>query len=151
MAKTPEQIREYQREYKKKWRERNPDYWNEYYAKNKGKQRQRQAKYDASEKGKRVKRDAHLRRRYGLPFGEFDRMLAEQNGLCAICGGPPVARRDGQEARLHLDHCHATGRVRALLCMRCNQMLGSCRDDAAILRKGIEYLEKHSADQRAGN
>ncbi len=149
---------EYQREYYQKniekmraqgraryqaQKEQRRQYAHDYYAKHPEKRKKAQKKYNNSEKGQRVVRDAHLRRKYGLPFGEFDRMLAEQGGVCAICGGPPVARKCAQPARLHVDHDHVTGKVRSLLCMMCNQMLGSCRDTAAILKAGIEYLERH--------
>ena len=53
----------------------------------------------------------------GVTSADYDRMLAAQGGVCAICGSPPKTRR------LHVDHDHATGKVRGLLCHRCNRAL----------------------------
>lgn len=78
-------------------------------------------------------------RRYGLTVDDYWKMFDEQGGRCAIC----------QEARgrreLAIDHCHTTGRVRGLLCNRCNPGLGNFRDDVARLRAAIAYLESRSA------
>jgi len=76
-------------------------------------------------------------RRYGMPLGTHAAMLAAQHGQCAICGELP-------ERALQVDHDHATGRYRELLCEKCNRMLGFARDNAAILRAAIVYLGKHS-------
>lgn len=53
----------------------------------------------------------------GIDDAEYERLLEAQNGGCAICGNPPKTRR------LHVDHNHRTGRVRGLLCFRCNRGL----------------------------
>lgn len=65
-------------------------------------------------------------------------MLAEQSGLCAVCYGPAVGKSD----KLSVDHDHATGRVRGLLCHHCNAALGHLMDDPNLLRKAAIYLEK---------
>ena len=46
---------------------------------------------------------------------------------------------------MHVDHCHATGRIRALLCGACNGMLGLAKDKPATLRAAADYIEKHAA------
>jgi hypothetical protein len=84
--------------------------------------------------------DLHLRRTYGIPLGTYAKLLAEQNEGCAICGNPPTPR----ERWLHLDHCHDTGKVRALLCMACNTTLGRFRHDPTTIEKAIAYLLKYS-------
>lgn len=76
-------------------------------------------------------REYHLRRRYGIGQQEFDELLAEQGGVCAICGGA-----DPQ----HVDHDHRTGWVRGILCFNCNGGLGQFRDDQARLAGAITYL-----------
>ena len=70
-------------------------------------------------------------------------MLSGQGGLCAICGQPP--KPDGVRAagRLHVDHDHVTGAVRALLCNECNRALGYLRDDPNLMRAAAEYVELH--------
>lgn len=65
---------------------------------------------------------------------EYNRLLKKQQGVCKICKLPPGRRR------LHADHCHATGRVRGLLCHNCNLGLGNFRDDPTLLRSAIRYL-----------
>lgn len=85
----------------------------------------------------------HRRRvenRFGLERGQYDEMLAAHNGVCAICKSPPNEGR-----RLHVDHDHATGEIRGLLCYLCNAGIGMLRDDPALLRAAIQYLDKHQA------
>jgi len=77
---------------------------------------------------------AYWKRRYGLTRAQVDVLRDGQGDACAICGAP------GPE---HLDHDHLTGRIRALLCQRCNQGLGLLRDDPAILRAAADYVEEH--------
>lgn len=77
----------------------------------------------------------HHLRKYGLLAQQYQNMLEAQCGLCAICGNPP---KEGKP--LFIDHCHASGLVRALLCQSCNTMLGAAKDNPEILLKGAEYL-----------
>lgn len=77
-------------------------------------------------------RNYHLRRRYGITVEHFDRMFAEQGGLCAICREAPAE---------HVDHDHATGRVRALLCFNCNGALGQFRDRPDLMLAAYAYLQ----------
>lgn len=82
-------------------------------------------------------RNTFRQRLYGVPLDVYRSMLAAQNGLCAICGGPPGKRS------LNVDHDHITGRVRALLCARCNVGIGGLQDDPDLMRKAIAYIERH--------
>lgn len=77
-----------------------------------------------------------LKRKYGLTEAGYETMLRGQNGVCAICAGT-------QKQRLSVDHCHTTGRVRALLCKKCNSGLGLFRDEVAILEQALTYLKGH--------
>ncbi|MFW5899099.1 MAG: endonuclease VII domain-containing protein [Jiangellaceae bacterium] len=88
----------------------------------------------------RQARDHKLRSRYGIGVDEYEQMLRDQGGGCAICGS-----EDSKSNREHLyvDHCHETGRVRGLLCYHCNTTLGYMRDDPDTLRAAIAYLENH--------
>ncbi|MEV4123116.1 endonuclease VII domain-containing protein [Micromonospora sp. NPDC049645] len=79
----------------------------------------------------RGNREYHLRQRYGIGEKEFQQLLAEQGGLCAICGGA-----DPQ----HLDHDHRTGWARGILCFNCNGGLGQFRDSPMRLARAITYL-----------
>ena len=80
---------------------------------------------------------AQAAKRFNLTAEEYHEMTAEQGGVCVICGNPPGQRR------LHVDHDHRTGVVRALLCSRCNAGLGQFHDSPELMRTAIEYLEKH--------
>jgi len=95
------------------------------------------------ERGRRARRDPAVRarqslltslRRLGVTREDYDRALAEQKGRCAICESEP--------RRLHIDHDHATGKLRGLLCHHCNTALGNLRDDPERLRAAIRYLER---------
>lgn len=72
---------------------------------------------------------------YGLQDGEYDTLYRLQGGRCAIC-----QRATGATRRLSVDHDHATGKVRGLLCRPCNSMLGHGRDDMAFFRRALDYL-----------
>lgn len=71
----------------------------------------------------------------------YDSMFKAQGGVCAICAGPQA----GFRKRFNVDHDHATGKVRGLLCHSCNVSLGHFGDDTAMLRKAIAYVEAHRA------
>jgi hypothetical protein len=59
-------------------------------------------------------------------------MILQQRGVCAICR---------TRKALHVDHDHATGRVRGILCFNCNRGIGKFGDDPALLRNAIAYIE----------
>ena len=99
----------------------------------KGKRWQRQN----PEAANRLKRNHHFITNYGITFGEAEAILAAQGFRCAICRDTlPKAKR----AR-HVDHDHETGRVRGILCFRCNVGLGSFRDRPDLLADAIRYLQ----------
>jgi len=63
-------------------------------------------------------------------------MLADQDGVCAICGGPP----NGRGEHFYVDHDHETNDVRGLLCCNCNSGLGHFKEDPAKLQAASDYL-----------
>lgn len=82
-----------------------------------------------------------IERTYGITLKEYERLYVMQNGMCAICHHPePVKGR----LFLAVDHNHRTGRVRGLLCSRCNMALGSFGDSIENLSSAIRYLRKTS-------
>lgn len=87
----------------------------------------------------RSARKSHLQKQYGLSVEDYEALLAQQRGKCAICGSEPG---DSRGFRPHVDHCHETGRVRGILCGRCNIGLGSFRDDPNLLCAAISYLQR---------
>lgn len=85
-----------------------------------------------------------LKKNYGLNRGGYAEMAEKQGHKCAICGGQENYVIRGKKLSMAVDHCHASGAVRALLCSGCNRGLGLFRDDPAILRAAAAYLEKHT-------
>lgn len=80
---------------------------------------------------------------------EHARMLAEQDGVCAICGQPDSSRTPrGNAKALAVDHNHATGQVRGLLCANCNKGIGNLGDDPHRLAAAIRYLAVNDATKR---
>ncbi len=79
---------------------------------------------------------AKLRDKYGLTEEDYQSLLADQNGVCKVCSRPP------DRGKLHVDHCHHTGKIRGLLCGTCNRGLGMFKDDPALLHKAAKYLEE---------
>ena len=88
-------------------------------------------------------RRAQRARAYGLTPAEHEVMERAQNGCCAICGRKETAKLKGKTLHLSIDHSHKTGKVRALLCRKCNSLLGYVSDSIETLRAAIQYLEKY--------
>jgi hypothetical protein len=87
-----------------------------------------------------IKRNSRLKRDYGITSEDFSQMLGAQMALCKACRAPmSMGSRDGTAC--HVDHCHTTGKVRGLLCHRCNVTLGHANEDAARLRGLATYIE----------
>jgi hypothetical protein len=80
-------------------------------------------------------------RKYGITQQDYDRILAEQGGGCAICGGPP--RGPGAaNGFFHADHCHRSNEFRGLLCGSCNTALGLLNDDPERVERAAAYLRE---------
>jgi hypothetical protein len=85
----------------------------------------------------RVK-DNLLKYSFGIGLDDYQRMLSEQDGKCAIC------RTDSNRGRAFaVDHDHATGEIRGLLCSDCNTGIGLLKDEPELLAKAIQYLQSH--------
>lgn len=82
-------------------------------------------------------------RLYGITKARYTEMVAAQAGVCAICGGPPGERS------LAVDHDHATGQIRSLLCTRCNIGIGGFRDDPTLLRLALAYLDRWKTEPKS--
>jgi len=103
-------------EYQRKWRQANPE-----------------------------KATSHnLKKMYGISLEIYEAMAVQQNGVCAICKNPEQSvDKDGAPRRMPVDHCHKTGKVRALLCTACNRALGLFKDDPSVLQAAAKYVETH--------
>ena len=80
-----------------------------------------------------------LKARYGITIEQYDDLLRSQGGACAICG---AAKAGGHTDTLQVDHDHLTGRIRGLLCFRCNRALGVIESARAPLY--FAYLSRTS-------
>lgn len=90
-------------------------------------------------KRKRWERD--LKRNYGLTIEEYQKMHDAQNGLCKICLQPETRPTS---KNLVVDHCHKTGKIRGLLCSKCNAAIGFLRENINIINNCVNYLTKES-------
>lgn len=75
-------------------------------------------------------------KRYGLSAEKYNEMFKKQNGVCKICEKECLSH-----SVLSVDHCHKTGKIRGLLCVKCNTSLGMLNDDISLFYKAIEYLK----------
>lgn len=97
------------------------------------------------EKVKEMSRKAYLKRVFDLTPEEYNRMFEAQGGVCAICGEP---ERVDRLKYLSIDHNHITGKVRGLLCSRCNFVVGVTGENIVILQRTIDYLRKHAQKKK---
>lgn len=86
-----------------------------------------------------------FKNKFGITTDEYDAMFKAQDGKCAICAqsSKQVHRKTGKVRDLAVDHCHDTGKVRALLCTDCNMALGLFKDDPDLLSAAADYLRAH--------
>ena len=97
------------------------------------------------------RRAIHLRARYGIDQNGYDALLRKQGGLCAVCGEPPKkAGRAHWSGKLCVDHDHATGRVRGLLCNSCNLAIGYIQSPET-LERAAQYLRDHKRPDSVDN
>jgi len=104
----------------------------------------RKAKAKQKLKYPNLAREKWLKHQYGITLADYERLLAEQDGRCAICQKLPM------QVRLAVDHVHGERKiVRGLLCSHCNVALGLIGDDVKWTERAAEYLRKHKQNGRA--
>lgn len=81
-------------------------------------------------------KDYEKKRNYGMSSGDFASMLIKQNNKCAIC----CSSDPGGKGAFHVDHCHASGIIRGLLCHNCNVGLGHFKSNPEFLQQAVRYL-----------
>ena len=127
-------------------------YQKEYYLKNKDKIKQHikeksqteefKEKRRAFNKARKEKnRNIYYKKRYGIDLQEYNQLLISQNNKCAICKIDENEIKHGRNTYFAVDHCHKTGKVRGLLCYKCNSVLGFVNDNIDNLVNAIKYLE----------
>lgn len=136
MTRDPEK----QREYSRRWREKNREKLQEIqrrssiarYKENPEKKRERSRAWREKNKEKMFEYRRH--QKYGVSPEKQRQMLDDQDHLCAICK---------KREKLQLDHCHKTKKVRAFLCRGCNLGIGHLGDDVQVLIEAARYLLQH--------
>ena len=121
-----EKVRKYKSEWNKKHNYHKSEYFKNYAMK---------YRKDPKKKKERRRRDLYV---YGLTYEEYEKLLEEQNNTCKICKG---VSHNGKS--LCVDHDHISGKVRGLLCDKCNRGLGCYNDDISLLLEAINYLSKN--------
>lgn len=120
------------KKYLQRWKKANPEKVKAYRA------RANAAEAVWREKNPDAHKDRMLRSAYGISLGDYNSMLVNQGGVCAICFSDDVGKKNAKY--FYVDHDHKTGEVRGLLCHRCNTFLGHARDNLATLVGAIYYL-----------
>ena len=90
-----------------------------------------------------IGRDLVYQRKFGITLADYDAMLFSQDYKCAICLTEDPRGHGQKNKRFHVDHDHATGEVRGLLCHACNIGLGNFKDRTDIMKDAIHYLDRH--------
>lgn len=114
-------------------------YAREYHSRNREACREKMRARYASNKDRY--REKWIEKKYGKGALAFYNAEIAKDDKCRICG---ISESDAPGGRLAIDHCHATGRLRGLLCSKCNTGIGLLGDNRAILQAAITYLEAHS-------
>ena len=136
-------------EYMRKWRaqnkEKNAEYQKEYYKEYRKKHAEKLANQNKKWREANKEQDAlvmlkaRLKRKYNLSIEEYNTLIESQNNSCKICGTHATNNIKG---KLYIDHCHTTGKVRGLLCMKCNSALGLLNDNKELVQNLLDYLNK---------
>lgn len=88
-------------------------------------------------------RNRELKRKYGVDLETCQHIAVKQGNACAICGTTEKGFIRGRARYWSVDHDHKTGKVRGLLCQKCNTILGLANDDIQVLENAILYLKKY--------
>jgi len=96
--------------------------------------RNRKEYYAATRK---EQRNSRYKRKYGITFEEVRSLAEKQDNECAICKNP-INWKD--QRSFNVDHCHAKGEIRGILCAACNVGLGFFKDSPTLLHKAFKYL-----------
>lgn len=127
-------------------REKKRKYAREYYYRNQEamieKDRKRYRSLTPQEKKARNLRGRYrtIERKYGLSKTDYDKLIDKQNNRCDICSSP----FDDKDYQPSVDHCHTTGKIRAILCRGCNSGMGHFKDNSERLRSAADYIDRHS-------
>jgi hypothetical protein len=93
------------------------------------------------EKHRKDYRNRYYKNTYGITLAQFEEIFEAQDYKCAICFCPLDI--DGESSKAHLDHNHTTGKIRQILCVRCNKGIGYLQEDTDIMQSAIDYINLH--------
>ena len=133
----------YNKEHCKDYYNNHIDYRKQYKIDNKDRDNQRRREDYKNDFSKY--KEQHLKSAYGISLDDYLKMLESQNNTCAICSKKET-RINPKTKRIHLlsvDHNHKTGKVRGLLCMKCNPGIGNFQEDVDLLQSAIKYIQKY--------
>jgi len=99
-----------------------------------GKRRAKEWGKKNKQRRKRHSRSAKLKSKYGITINEYSELFEAQKGVCKICG------HEHERRPLNVDHCHSTGRIRGLLCDKCNLAIGLIGDSKDLAMVIVRYL-----------
>ena len=107
------------------------------------------SRYRLNDLTRKSNRSLQLQKTYGMSYEEFHNLYEQQLGCCAICKTSLVllGTTETKYKVACVDHNHITGKVRGLLCNKCNRALGLFKDNITILKLAAEYLEKEDANE----
>jgi Recombination endonuclease VII len=102
-------------------------------------------KYHTNPNKRQYGLNKNLKQMYGITLEQYNALLVAQGGVCAICKQAEtwVDSRTQEVARLRVDHCHVTGKVRALLCSRCNSVIGVLETNLEQIDVYLHYIQYH--------
>jgi hypothetical protein len=141
MAQTKEERAAYNKQYHLKNLEKENKRSREYHATHKKEDllRNKQYRINNPEKSGKWYRKYQLKIKHGITEDMYIKLYTEQNGRCAICN----THQDDITMPFHIDHDHTTGKIRGLLCNRCNMALGLLKDNSDIFQSAIDYILKN--------
>lgn len=127
----------------KQWILRNPEKWRKLYEKSRDNPLFKEQRKQWAKKNPIAIREARLRhdrkKKYSLEEGEYETLLSSQGGVCAICGESQLRRA------LAVDHNHNSGKVRGLLCDKCNLGIGLFGDSVIRLQRAVSYISERGS------
>jgi hypothetical protein len=93
---------------------------------------------NSKERTKKRRQRRSLINNFGINADQYEAILKEQNGVCAICYQPEPCNR-----MLAVDHCHCSLKVRGLLCTNCNMAIGKFKENVEFIKNAVQYMERN--------
>jgi hypothetical protein len=103
-----------------------------------------QQKYLSNPENRLKTKNSRYLKEYGITLAEKEAMILQNGGRCPIC------KTDDPGKWWATDHCHRTGKVRGIICDKCNKMLGLANDDISRLMSAAQYLSNHYLNREPG-